>query len=101
VIAAVHSPVLNAFCVNVDRTEIKPLVYDTWPNHGISSTSPKEWADRNWPQNAFPANTDTNNHTDLDDIFDWRDVVEDTGNWKGRAMHARPGNSPKACITHS
>jgi hypothetical protein len=64
---------LNVMCVNANRTELAPIIYETWPNARRMNET-MEWLDF-WPYKAFGGNVsvDANNHTVLDKIFNWRD----------------------------
>lgn len=75
--AAVPAPTVNVMCVNVERDELAPLVYTTFPNAEIQNNSlgipnwqaPKDyaqWASRPpWPDNGY------GNVTSLDEVFGW------------------------------
>lgn len=79
----------NALCVNANRTELAPIVYETWPNSREFSTSNLSILGF-WPSGAFENGTVTYNRTVLDAIFDWRDD-------ESRTDHIPPS---KACTAH-
>ncbi|KAF2844922.1 hypothetical protein T440DRAFT_461331 [Plenodomus tracheiphilus IPT5] len=73
--ASVASFALNVLCVNANRSELEPIVYETWPNAvKMENTS---MAVNYWPIQAFPEGTDANNKTVLDDVFGWHDEDDD------------------------
>lgn len=79
--ASVASFALNVLCVNANRDELEPIVYETWPNAmKMENTS---MAVNYWPIQAFPDGTNANNKTVLDNVFGWRNEDEDI-------THARP-----------
>ncbi|PVI07262.1 hypothetical protein DM02DRAFT_513286 [Periconia macrospinosa] len=60
--ASVPNPVLNVLCANMNREELKPIVYDEWPNgEGVTFAN---WA-------TLSANATTKNDTVVDDLFGW------------------------------
>lgn len=73
--ASVANFALDVLCVNANRTELEPIVYETWPNAvKMENTS---MAVNYWPIQAFPQGTNSNNKTVLDEMFGWRDEDED------------------------
>lgn len=62
--ASVPSPVMHVLCVNMNETELAPIVYDAWPNHEPFNVS--KW-------NDVKGNATTTNVTVVDDIFGWND----------------------------
>jgi len=68
--ASVPSPVLNVLCVNMNRTELEPIVYDSWPHSEIVNIS-------NW--NILQNNATTTNETVVDKIFGWTKKENATG----------------------
>lgn len=82
VTARVPSPILTATCVNANRTELAPIVYETWP-HAIRTNKSIDSTDF-WPLRAFNDGSNTNNHTVLDDLFGWRDEQDDATPDSGR-----------------
>lgn len=76
VTARVAAPILNALCVNANRTELAPIIYETWPYAINVTKSTPEDIMRLWPRRAFGTDTNTNNHTVLDDVFGWRDEAD-------------------------
>lgn len=73
--ASVVSPTMNVLCANMNKTEIAPLIYTTWPNATMANTS-------TMPDQAvaFPGYQDDIqllpgqtylNSTVVDDIFEW------------------------------
>ncbi|KAF5614222.1 uncharacterized protein FSUBG_102 [Fusarium subglutinans] len=76
--AGVVSPSVNVLCVDMDKKELAPLVYTTWPNAKVNNTDiPGQktgWP--GWtgevPQPLDGKNKDYYlNRTDVDDIFRW------------------------------
>ncbi|KAJ4247168.1 hypothetical protein NW762_013307 [Fusarium torreyae] len=76
--AGVVSPSVNVMCVDMDKDELAPLVYTTWPNAKVNNTDiPGQktgWA--GWtgevPQPIDNKKKDYYlNRTDVDDIFKW------------------------------
>ncbi|PGH13097.1 hypothetical protein AJ80_06469 [Polytolypa hystricis UAMH7299] len=63
IVASVPSPVINVLCVGMSKDEISPLVYDTWPNAHLNTTT---WG-RN--QTGVPPFPSWLNSTVVDDIF--------------------------------
>jgi hypothetical protein len=61
--ASVPSPVMKVLCVNMNETELKPLVYDTWSNETVNATT--------WTPAMLMANATTTNETVVDEIFGW------------------------------
>lgn len=61
--ASVPSPVMNVLCVHMNKTELSPIVYDSWNNETVNSTT---WT----PAEQMSLATTTNN-TVVDDIFGW------------------------------
>jgi hypothetical protein len=71
VTARVATPFINVLCVNANRTELAPIIYETWPNAIRTNTSLD--LIHIWPDLAFQGDTNTNNNTVLNAIFDWHD----------------------------
>lgn len=63
-VASVPSPVMHALCVNMNKDELAPIIFNTWP--GRESLNVSDW------DNA-KANATTTNKTVVDDIFGWND----------------------------
>ena len=61
--ASVPSPVMKVLCVNLNETELAPLVYDTWNDETVNSTT--------WTIEKQMAHATTTNKTVVDDIFGW------------------------------
>ncbi|KAH7090439.1 hypothetical protein FB567DRAFT_291625 [Paraphoma chrysanthemicola] len=62
--ASVPSPVMNVLCVNMNKEELAPIVFDTWnPNTKIDIA--------NWKDGGLMDNATTTNKTVVDDIFGW------------------------------
>ena len=59
--ASVPSPVMNVLCVNMDKDELAPIVYDAWNEEVVNITS---WKD-------LMNNATTTNKTKVDEIFEW------------------------------
>lgn len=77
--AGVVSPALNVMCINVDRNELKPLVYVSWPTantYTLPDTGPQVVGNKNW-ENDVPTwytkdgKPEYLNRTVVDDIFRW------------------------------
>lgn len=73
--ASVVSPTLNVLCVNMNKTEIAPLIYTTWPNATFANTSTMPGQAVAFPgyQNdiqLLPGQLYLNS-TVVDDIFEW------------------------------
>ncbi|KAL8794729.1 MAG: hypothetical protein Q9195_002683 [Heterodermia aff. obscurata] len=63
--ASVPSPSVNVICARMTETELAPLVYQQWPNHG--SLVPNG---TNWPQEFdIPRDLGWMNKTLFDDVF--------------------------------
>jgi hypothetical protein len=60
-IASVPSPVMNVLCANMNRSELAPIVFDTWNDENVNISS--------WE--TLRANATTTNDTVVDDIFGW------------------------------
>ncbi|KAJ3492784.1 hypothetical protein NLG97_g5152 [Lecanicillium saksenae] len=76
--AGVVSPSVNVMCVNMNTSELAPLVYTEWPNANVTRTGVKEqvigWS--NWTTQVPPPITSDGkdeylNRTVVDDIFRW------------------------------
>jgi hypothetical protein len=76
--AYVANPALNALCVSANRSELAPIVYETWPSAKKLNSTGK------WPFKMLSSETSTNNETVLDAIFGWHDTSEN-------GVAARPG----------
>jgi len=63
--ASVPSPVMNVLCVNMNETELKPIVYDTWNDYETVSIT-------TWDSPGLRDNATTINKTMVDDIFGWK-----------------------------
>lgn len=61
--ASVPSPVMHVLCANMNKDELKPIIYDEWNNELVNITT--------WP--ALLNNATTTNKTKVDDIFGWND----------------------------
>ncbi|KAI4639209.1 hypothetical protein J4E93_009387 [Alternaria ventricosa] len=74
--ASVPSPVLNVLCVNMNETELEPIVYDAWNDYEVVDLL--SWG--NVP--GIRDNATTTNKTVVDEIFGW-DVNDTTTtkNW--------------------
>ncbi|KAI0536114.1 hypothetical protein GGR58DRAFT_503583 [Xylaria digitata] len=62
--ASVMSPVINVMCVNMDKSEVAPLVYTEWPQYDEYKP---------WEQQYVPIQPPLGwaNHTAVDDVFNW------------------------------
>ncbi|KAF2734846.1 hypothetical protein EJ04DRAFT_543335 [Polyplosphaeria fusca] len=65
--ASVPALALQGLCVNADREELAPIVYETWPQATMSEHI----------NTAIQKDFTTNNRTVLDEIFDWQDISPD------------------------
>lgn len=61
--ASVPSPVMNVMCVQMNKTELAPIVFDTWNDDVINITS--------WVGGKLADKATTTNKTVVDDIFGW------------------------------
>jgi len=61
--ASVPSPVTNVLCANMNKEELKPIIYDEWNDEVVNITT--------WP--VLWNNATTQNKTKVDDIFGWND----------------------------
>ena len=86
VVASLISPVMNALCVNADRTELEPIVYQNRTN--IPGADFEDWS-----SSAYFAGINTSNYTSLDDVFGWEGIDEDASIQWSNAVHARPSRS--------
>jgi hypothetical protein len=59
--ASVPSPVMNVLCVNMEKDELAPIVYDTWTDEKVDGS--------NWDNLRNKATT--TNKTKVDDLFGW------------------------------
>lgn len=59
--ASVPSPVMHVLCVSMNKTELEPIIYQTWTNEKITNV--------NWDN--IRVNATTNKTTVVDDIFGW------------------------------
>jgi hypothetical protein len=62
--ASVPSPVMNVLCANLNKEELKPIIYEEWPNHELVNITTWE---------TVRINATTTNKTNVDDIFGWND----------------------------
>ncbi|KAF1962908.1 hypothetical protein CC80DRAFT_369861, partial [Byssothecium circinans] len=60
--ASVPSPVLNVLCANLNKEELKPIIYNEWPNN-------KDVKMGDWK--LLSNNATTDNKTVVDEIFGW------------------------------
>lgn len=59
--ASAVSPVMNVLCANMNKDELKPIVYDEWNDDVVNGTT---WL-------KLSAGLSTDNKTVVDDIFGW------------------------------
>lgn len=80
--ASVSSPVINALCVNISKTDLAPMVYETWPN-AQKPLNPGQWPNTLPPAQSIPlAGPDEwLNATVVDEVFGFGPATE-----KGRRM---------------
>lgn len=72
--ASVASPTINVMCVNLNETELAPLVYTTWPRAKNDNTSVpgQEIGNSNWAADVpAPSDDEWLNKTVVDDVFKW------------------------------
>ena len=75
--AAVVSPAVNVLCVNLNQTELSPLIYVTWPNAKFNTGEqiPGQRLpipSNDWTLEAHPKpGKKFMNRTVVDDIFEW------------------------------
>ncbi|KXJ87644.1 hypothetical protein Micbo1qcDRAFT_108050, partial [Microdochium bolleyi] len=72
--AAVVSPVVNVMCVNMNRDELKPLVYTEWPNVVTTEAGPPgvvRGHDTWFNEVPPPKDNEWLNKTVVDDVFRW------------------------------
>ncbi|KZM18673.1 uncharacterized protein EKO05_0006606 [Ascochyta rabiei] len=60
--ASVPSPVMKVLCVNMNESELAPIVYDTWNDRETVNIT-------TWPK--LQGNATTTNSTVVDEIFGW------------------------------
>ncbi|KAH7091921.1 hypothetical protein FB567DRAFT_226616 [Paraphoma chrysanthemicola] len=95
--AFVAHPALNALCITANRSELAPIVYETWPGAILPNTTanPREF----WPDMAYSGsngNMQANNDTALDTLFGWRNVENDEDQISARPVFYKyplPGNT--------
>jgi hypothetical protein len=91
--ASVPSPILNVLCVNMNTTELEPIVYATWPNaEEVNLTS---WG--NVP--GIRDNATTFNTTVVDEIFGWD--VNDTTTLNSPPVFGKYPSSFNTILNHS
>jgi hypothetical protein len=59
--ASVPSPVMKVLCVNMDKDELAPIVYDTWNDEKVDGS---DW-------DVLRNKATTTNKTKVDDLFGW------------------------------
>lgn len=64
--ASVPSPVMNILCANMNKTELEPIVYESWPGNHENVTG------HNWTTELLQANATTKNTTVVDELFGWK-----------------------------
>ncbi|KAF1929459.1 uncharacterized protein M421DRAFT_100553 [Didymella exigua CBS 183.55] len=62
--ASVPSPVVNVLCVNLNKTELAPLVYTEWNGEEVVNAT-------TWASGQLMNSATTTNKTAVDDIFGW------------------------------
>lgn len=71
----IPNPVAEAVCVNANKTELEPIVYESWP-YAIRANDSRDRAniEKLWPDLAFGEGSSitSDNHTVLDEIFGWQ-----------------------------
>ncbi|EMD88802.1 hypothetical protein COCC4DRAFT_136959 [Bipolaris maydis ATCC 48331] len=73
--AAVPSPVINVLCVNLNKTELAPLVYSEWPNDDTVNIT--TWV----TTPGIRDRASTQNKTVVDELFGWDGNDTTTLNW--------------------
>lgn len=73
--ASVISPTVNVLCANMNKTEIAPLIYTTWPHATLANSSSMPGQAVAWPGyqddiQLIPGQ-DYLNSTAADDVFEW------------------------------
>jgi hypothetical protein len=69
--ASVPSPIMNVLCVNMNKTELEPIVYDTWNNETVDLNT--------WGSTlGIRSNATTTNKTVVDDVFGWNTTEDPT-----------------------
>lgn len=71
--ASVVSPSVNVLCVNMEASELEPLIYVTWPNANTTQTPDNQtmpWSGYQGDVQPLPGQTYLNS-TAVDDIFEW------------------------------
>jgi hypothetical protein len=61
--ASVPSPVMNVLCVNMNREELAPIVYEAWSKNKVNVTG--------WPSQLLWNKPSDVNKTKVDEIFGW------------------------------
>lgn len=61
--ASVPSPVMNVLCVNMNESELAPIIYDTWNDDVVNITT--------WKEEGLMSKATTTNKTVVDEIFGW------------------------------
>lgn len=70
--ASVVAPVVNVMCVNMNESEVAPLVYQRWPNARTNNNSFTNDLPPDWEVDVPGASeTEWLNSTVVDDIFKW------------------------------
>jgi hypothetical protein len=70
--ASVVSPTINVLCVNLNQSELAPLIYTEWPgvNYPNNSDSGQRILAEDW--NSYASfDSEWGNSTAVDDIFEW------------------------------
>jgi hypothetical protein len=62
--ASVPSPVMNVICVNMNKEELAPIVYETWNGNEVVNIT-------TWASPGLMDNATTKAKTKVDDIFGW------------------------------
>jgi hypothetical protein len=67
---------VNVLCANVDRADLKGLIYEDQVNGALNSSSDlnTNWADPHYFVNAFDWDEYASVKTQVDSIFNWNDV---------------------------
>jgi hypothetical protein len=65
--ASVPSPVIRVLCVHVNKTELAPIIYDTWNSDERKNTTV-------WTEAPGMDKATTTNSTVVDDLFGWTKI---------------------------
>ncbi|KUJ11412.1 uncharacterized protein LY89DRAFT_225149 [Mollisia scopiformis] len=73
--ASVISPTVNVLCANMNKTEVAPLIYTTWPHATVTNSSSMPGQVLAWPgyqdDIQLLSGQQYLNSTAADDVFEW------------------------------